>query len=43
MKAFQLFLKLTAYYTVVGLIIFVALRIFPDLREYLPVRNMTSR
>lgn len=42
MKAFQLFLKLTAYYAVVGLIIFVALRLFPDLREYLPVGGVEA-
>ena len=37
MKAFQLFVKLTAYYAVVGIIIFAALSVFPGLREYLPV------
>ena len=37
MKAFQLFVRLTAYYAVVGFVIFAALRLIPDLREYLPI------
>ena len=42
MKAFQLFVKLTAYYAVMGLIIFAALSIFPALREYLPVGGVEA-
>ena len=33
MKAFRLAAKLTAYYAVLGIIIFTALSIFPVLRE----------
>lgn len=42
MKAFQLFLKLTAYYAVVGIVIFAALSIFPGLREYLPIGGVEA-
>jgi hypothetical protein len=42
MKAFQLFVKLTAYYVVIGVIIFAALSIFPALREYLPVGGVEA-
>src|SRR5688572_22209984 len=42
MKAFQLFVKLTAYYAVLGVIIFAALNIFPALREYLPVGGVEA-
>jgi hypothetical protein len=42
MKAFQLAGKLTAYYAVIGLIIFAALSIFPGVREYLPVGGVEA-
>ena len=42
MKAFQLFVKLTAYYAVMGVVIFAALSIFPTLREYLPVGGVEA-
>ena len=42
MKAFQLFVKLTSYYAVIGLIIFAALSIFPSLREYLPIGGVEA-
>ena len=42
MKAFHLFLKLTAYYAVIGLIIYAALSLFPSLREYLPIGGVEA-
>jgi len=42
MKAFQLFVKLTAYYAILGIIIFVSLRVFPALREYLPIGGVEA-
>ncbi len=42
MKAFQLFVRLTAYYALVGLVIFGALSIFPALREYLPIGGVEA-
>jgi hypothetical protein len=42
MKAFQLFVRLTAYYAVIGVIIFAALSLFPGLREYLPVGGVEA-
>ena len=42
MKAFQLFVRLTAYYAAIALIIFVALSIFPALREYLPIGGVEA-
>ena len=37
MRAGRLLLQITAYYLVIGLVIFVALKIWPDLRGYLPI------
>ncbi len=42
MKAFQLFVRLTAYYAAIGLVIFVALNVFPALREYLPIGGVEA-
>jgi hypothetical protein len=42
MKAFQLFVRLTAYYAVIGIVIFAALSLFPTLREYLPVGGVEA-
>jgi hypothetical protein len=42
MKAFQLFVRLTAYYAVIGIVIFAALSLFPVLREYLPVGGVEA-
>ena len=36
MLAFRLFARLTAYYVAVTIVVFVALRLFPGLREYMP-------
>ena len=37
MRAGKLLLEITAYYLIIGLAIFIALKIWPDLRGYLPV------
>ena len=37
MRASKLLLQITAYYVVIGLVIFVALKMWPELRGYLPV------
>ena len=37
MRAGKLLLEITAYYLVIGLAVFVALKIWPELRNYLPV------
>jgi hypothetical protein len=37
MRASKLLVQLTAYYLVIGLAIFIAVKIWPDLRGYLPV------
>jgi hypothetical protein len=37
MRASKLLIQLTAYYLVIGLVIFVALKIWPELRGYLPI------
>jgi hypothetical protein len=37
MKALRLFAQLSVYYLVIGAIIYVALRLFPAARDYLPV------
>jgi len=37
MRASKLLLQITAYYVVIGLAIFIAVKIWPDLRGYLPV------
>jgi hypothetical protein len=37
MRAGKLLLQITAYYVVIALVIFIALKIWPDLRGYLPV------
>lgn len=42
MKAFQLFLRLTTYYALVGAVIFLALKIWPELREYLPIGGVEA-
>ena len=42
MKAFQLFVKLTAYYLITGLVIFAALWLFPALRDYLPIGGVEA-
>ena len=42
MNALRLFVKLTAYYALIGIVIFVALSIFPVLREYLPVGGVEA-
>ena len=42
MKAFQLFVRLTAYYAVIGIVIIAALSLFPTLREYLPVGGVEA-
>lgn len=42
MPAFKLFAKLAAYYVVLGLVIYVALRLFPGVKEYLPVGGVEA-
>jgi hypothetical protein len=37
MRASKLLLEITAYYLVIGLAIFIAVKIWPDLRNYLPI------
>jgi hypothetical protein len=37
MRASKLLLQITIYYLAIGLVIFIALKIWPDLRGYLPV------
>jgi hypothetical protein len=37
MRASKLLLELTAYYVVIALVLFVAMRIWPELRGYLPL------
>lgn len=37
MRASKLLLEITAYYLVIGLAVFVALKFWPDLRHYLPI------
>jgi hypothetical protein len=37
MRASKLLLEITAYYLVIGIALFIALKVWPDLRNYLPV------
>lgn len=37
MRASKLLLEITAYYVIIGLALFVALRFWPELRNYLPI------
>ena len=37
MRASKLLLELTAYYLIIGLVVFIALKVWPDLRHYLPI------
>jgi hypothetical protein len=37
MRASKLLIELTAYYLIIGLAVFVAVRIWPGLRDYLPI------
>jgi hypothetical protein len=37
MRASRLLLEITAYYLVIGIALFVAIKVWPDLRNYLPV------
>ena len=37
MRASKLLLQITAYYLIIGLVIFVAVRMWPELRSYLPI------
>ena len=37
MRASKLLLEITAYYLIIGLAIFIALKIWPELRSYLPI------
>ena len=42
MPAFKLFAKLAAYYLVLGVIIYAALRLFPGVKDYLPVGGVEA-
>jgi hypothetical protein len=37
MRASKLLIELTAYYVIIGLVLFVALKLWPELRSYLPL------
>jgi hypothetical protein len=37
MRASKLLLEITAYYLVIGLAVFIALKLWPELRSYLPI------
>src|SRR3569623_358625 len=37
MRASKLLLQITAYYLIIGLVLFVAVRMWPELRGYLPI------
>jgi hypothetical protein len=37
MKALRLFAQLSAYYLIIGLVIFVAMKMFPHAKDYLPI------
>jgi hypothetical protein len=37
MRASKLLLQITAYYVIIGLVVFIALKIWPELRGYLPI------
>ena len=37
MRAFKLLLQITAYYLIIGLAIFLAIKLWPELRNYLPI------
>jgi hypothetical protein len=42
MPAFKLFVKLAAYYVVLGVVIYVTLRLFPGVKDYLPVGGVEA-
>ena len=42
MKAVRLFAKLTLYYAAVGALIYLALAVFPSLKDYLPVGGVET-
>jgi len=42
MPAFRLFVKLAAYYVVLGVVIYAALRLFPQVKDYLPVGGVEA-
>jgi len=42
MPAFRLFAKLAAYYVVLGVVIYAALRLFPQVKDYLPVGGVEA-
>ena len=42
MPAFKLFAKLAAYYVVLGVVIWAALRLFPGVKDYLPVGGVEA-
>jgi hypothetical protein len=37
MRASKLLLEITAYYLIIGLAVFIALKVWPELRSYLPI------
>jgi hypothetical protein len=37
MRASKLLLEITAYYLIIGLVVFIALKVWPELRNYLPI------
>ena len=42
MRAFNLLTRLTIYYAVIGLGVFIAVKLWPDLRGYLPIGGVES-
>jgi hypothetical protein len=42
MPALRLFAKLAAYYVVLGIVIYAALRLFPQVKDYLPVGGVEA-
>src|SRR5687767_10110153 len=42
MPALRLFAKLAAYYVILGIVIYAALRLFPGVREFLPVGGVEA-
>src|SRR5690606_2490075 len=42
MPAFKLFVKLAAYYVALGVVIYLALRLFPGVKDYMPVGGVEA-
>ena len=42
MRAGKLLIQVTVYYLVIALVVFLALKLWPELRSYLPVEQRTA-